>query len=530
MFHPFRTTKLRWLALLVAACLAASGCQPAPTATPNPAATPTTATPAASGPAGTARPTGAPLAEIPLARAVRDAVDPDAILANLRQLQSITDDHGGARPAGSEAHEAAAGYVADELRAAGYEVELQQVDVPFFRQSGPSTLEIVGAGARSFDDLHDFKAMLFSASGNVTAPIYALGFNPAAQPGDVGGLGCDAQDWSDVPAGVIVLLQPGRCRRHDTVVQAQVAGALGLVTAYPAWTRDAVLRPTLIEPADIRIPVLGTTQAVGQALAEAVTAGASVHIAVQAASETRSSINVVGETPWGDPDHVVMVGGHLDSVIDGPGSNDDGSGTMTVLEIARGLAAATGMSSGAGAGSGSAPPAAGWKVRVAFWTAEEIGLLGSLAWVGRSGAPSLDTIAVYLNLDMLGSPNGGRYVYDAASTTRPAESGVVSHLFAQVLEADGLHWQSISVGSSDNVPFDQFGVPTSGLFSGANEIKSAAGAALFGGIADTPEDACFHLACDTVDNLDPKLLGELADAAAWVVGALASGEVQLSTE
>jgi hypothetical protein len=35
--------------------------------------------------------------------------------------------------------------------------------------------------------------------------------------------------------------------------------------------------------------------------------------------------------------------------------------------------------------------------------------------VGRSGAPPLTSIAAYLNLDMLGSPNGGRFVYALAS-------------------------------------------------------------------------------------------------------------------
>jgi Zn-dependent M28 family amino/carboxypeptidase len=508
------TTRARWLAPVVAACLLAAGCQPAPNPSQAPRATfGTHASPKPS-------PSGTPAARIPLADALRDAIDIDAIVADLAKLQSITDDHGGARPAGGAGHDAAAAFVTEQLRAAGYQVELQKVDVPFFRQVAPSLLEIRGNGTR-FEDLHDFKAMLFSAGGEMTAPVFALGFNPEARPGDRSGLGCNPEDWTGVPAGSIVLVQAGECRRHDAVIKAQAAGAAALVTAYPEWGRDEVLRPTLVNPADIRIPVLGVTAALGQALADAAAAVSQVHLSVRTHVETRSSVNVIGETPGGDPDHVVMLGGHLDSVVDGPGINDDGSGTMTVLEIARELAAQL------GSGGGASAPA--WKVRVAFWTGEEIGLLGSTAWVGRSEAPPLTSIAVYLNLDMLGSPNGGRFVYDSAATTSPARSGAVAQLFVRALEEQGLLWQSVAVGSSDNVPFDRFGVPTSGLFSGASEIKSAAQAELFGGTADVPADACFHLACDTTGSIDQELLGELARAAGWVVGALASGEVDLGS-
>jgi hypothetical protein len=516
----------RLLVPLVAGCLLAAACEPAPTASssfrPSAAATSSAATPGAT---EGASPTAPP--NLPFADSLRDAVHGDAVVVDLGRLQSLADDHAGTRAAGSDGYDAAADFVAGQLRDAGYAVQLQPVDLPFFRQTAPSTLEIVGAGARRFDDLHDFKAMLFSASGEVTAPVYPLGFNTQAQPADTSGLGCNPEDWLNVPSGVIVLVQPGNCRRHDVVVQAQTVGAVGIVTAYPAWSRDGVLRPTLIEPADIRIPAIGTTEAVGQGLAAAAATGSEVHISVRSSIETRTSRNVLAETPWGDPEHVVMVGGHLDSVIDGPGINDDGSGSMTVLEIARQLAARTGMVESAAAGGASPAPAQGWKVRFAFWTGEEIGLFGSTAWVGRSNAPPLSSIAAYINLDMLGSQNGGRYVYDGAATTRPVQSGAVQQLFVRALEEKGLLWQSLQVGSSDNVPFDGFGVPTGGLFSGANEIKTTGQADIFGGTANVAEDACFHLACDRLDRVDRSLLGELAQAAAWAVGALASGQVVL---
>ena len=521
MLRPMGSPWLRRLAPIAAICLVAFGCAPAPSTVttaapmPGPAALP-------SAPIATALPLGSPLPAIPLADHLRDSLDVEGILADLDRLQAITLDHGGIRPAGSEGYTAAAQFVADELRTAGYDVRLQPVDLPVFTQSGPSTLEITGAGGRTFDDLHDFKAMLFSPSAEITAPLHALGYNPHAVAGDTGGLGCNPEDWLAVPAGVVVLVQPGNCRRHDAVVLAQAAGVVGLITAYPGWSRDGVLRPTLIEPSDIRIPVLGADMAVGNALNDAAATGASVHISVHASTAMGSSVNVIGETPWGDPGHVVMLGGHLDSVVDGPGMNDDGSGTMTVLGIAKALASL----GRAAAGPGGAPPGAAWKVRVGFWTGEEIGLWGSRAYVA-SLPPG--AVAAYLNLDMLGSPNGVRLVYDGATTPRPQESLVIGGLVSRALDDMGLVWQTASLGgSSDHASFENAGIPTGGLFAGANEIKTQAEADLFGGTANAPADPCMHLACDTTNDLDPTLLGELARAAAWTVGALASREVDLS--
>jgi Zn-dependent M28 family amino/carboxypeptidase len=511
------TPRRRRLAPLLAACLLAAACSPAPTAAPSDLASPGPTEPELT--AGPTSPPASvtPAAPIAFADALHDAIDVGAITADLARLQSIADDHGGTRSAGSDGHQASARFVADELRAAGFDVALQPVELPIFRQTAPSTLEITGV--RSFEDVHDFKAMLFSASGDVTAPIHPLGYDPGAAGGSTSGLGCNPDDWSGVPAGVIVLVQPANCRRHDVIVRAQAVGAVGIVTAYPAWTRDAVLRPTLIDPADIHIPAIGVTGIVGNALNDAAATGARIHIATHTSSDMGSSPNVVAETPWGDASHVVMLGGHLDSVIDGPGINDNGSGTMTVLAIARALAELH--------RSGD-PTAQAWKVRVAFWTGEEIGLWGSRAYVQElSDRASLEA---YLNFDMVGSANGVRDVYDGAASSRPTEGLVITRLFTRALDDAGLSWQTIPLGgSSDHFSFDLAGIPTGGLFSGANEVKTADQASLFGGEADVAEDACYHLACDSAGHVDSTLLDQLAHAAAWTAGALASGEVDLGS-
>ena len=447
-------------------------------------------------------------------------MDPADILADLDRLQSIATASGGTRAAGTPGHQASVDFVAGELRAAGYDVRLEPVDTPVFVQTGPSELQITSPGAPTFEDVRDYKAMTFSASGDVTAKVFALGFDPTAQPGARSGRGCDVADWADVPKGTIVLVQPGLCRRHDVVVNAQAAGVVAVITSYVEWPRDAVLRPTLVEPADIHIPVVGTTGAVGLALDDAAANGTTVHVATHAQSDHRSSINVLGETVGGDPDNVVMLGGHLDSVFDGPGINDNGSGTMTVLEIARELARL----------AAADPASVRWRVRVAFWTGEELGLYGSAAYARTLQDSAGGPIRAYLNFDMLGSPNGVRVVYDGTATTHPTEGTAITHLFTTALDAAGLAWELESIGAaSDHFPLDQAGVPIGGLYSGANELMSAEQAATFGGTAGQPMDACYHLACDTRANVDAVLLEEMARAAAWVTGALASGAISLES-
>jgi Zn-dependent M28 family amino/carboxypeptidase len=450
-----------------------------------------------------------------LAAALRDALSTDHIVADLARLQDIATANSGNRAAGTPGHDRSAELVADALRAAGYEVTLQPVEMTAFRQDAPTVLEVVGGDPSPLQDIRDMKAMLLSPSGDATAPLFALGFDPAAKPGDRKGLGCDPRDWAAVPAGVVALVQPAGCRRRDVLVNAQAAGVRALITSYPDWAPDRVLRPTLIQQDGLAIPSVGVTRAAGLGLLEAAQAHAQVHVAVHTSVADVGSRNVLAETTAGDAAHVLMVGGHLDSVIDGPGINDNGSGTMTVLEIARELA-------------GLAPGGQGWKVRFAFWSGEEIGLLGSSAYVDGLPAEDASRIAAYLNFDMLGSPNGVRDVYDAGRMSRPVAGKIVQDLFAQALGEESVPFEAIALGgSSDHFPFDQRGVPVGGLFSGANEVKTADQATTFGGTADAPEDACYHLACDTAQNVDQQLLEQLARAAAWTVGRLASGEIAL---
>jgi Zn-dependent M28 family amino/carboxypeptidase len=493
----------------LALLLSISACQPVPPAAPTGASSPPPAS--AIGGASPATPTNQPSSG--LADALRDAISVDDIVADLGRLAEIAEANGGHRAAGSPGHDASVEFAAGELREAGYEVELRPIPVQAFDQRGPTVLEIPGESR--FADIRDFKAMLFSAAADVSAPVVAVGFDPAAQPGDRKGRGCNPADFADVPAGSILLLSPGNCRRHDVIVNAQGAGADAVVTAYPDWRSGSVLRPTLLTPGDITVPSIGSTQEVGLALLEASHSGARVRIVVDAVSEARASANVVAETPGGDPADVLVVGGHLDSVMDGPGINDNGSGTMTILELARELARLR-------------PDGAAWKVRFILFTGEETGLIGSLDYVATLSAQDSGSIVAYLNLDMLASPNPVRQVYAVQDTSRPGANRVIADLFGAALDGQGLTWETIELGcQADHCPFNQAGLPTGGLFSGANEIKTSEQVDLFGGTAGSAQDPCYHLACDTTANVDREVLEQLAKAAAWTLGRLAAGEVPL---
>jgi Zn-dependent M28 family amino/carboxypeptidase len=258
--------------------------------------------------------------------------------------------------------------------------------------------------------------------------------------------------------------------------------------------------------------VLVATMAVGRALADAADAGNAVHLAIATSVEPREVANVIAETQGGDSNRVLVLGGHLDSAGDGPGINDNGSGTMTILEVARQLAAL---------------PAPRWKVRFAFWAGEELGLYGSSAYLRALADGDRGKIAGYLNFDMLASMNGGRLIYDDRAAT--AASARITALFETALNQDGLSSRRLDLsGGSDHYPFEQAGIPTGGLFAGANEPKQTVDVQRFGGLQGQAFDACYHKACDRVDRINAALLAQMVRAVGYATGQLAAGAVDLS--
>jgi Zn-dependent M28 family amino/carboxypeptidase len=145
-------------------------------------------------------------------------------------------------------------------------------------------------------------------------------------------------------------------------------------------------------------------------------------------------------------------------------------------------------------------------------------LLGSDHYVGSLDEEQARDIALYLNFDMLASPNYLRAIYDGDGSVGdpgPPGSDAIEAQFERFYADRGLASEPTAFdGRSDYGPFITKGIPAGGLFSGAEDIKTPAQAALYGGEAGVAFDECYHQACDDLANINLDILDVNADAVA----------------
>ncbi|QRP44764.1 M20/M25/M40 family metallo-hydrolase [Amycolatopsis sp. FDAARGOS 1241] len=229
--------------------------------------------------------------------------------------------------------------------------------------------------------------------------------------------------------------------------------------------------------------------------------------------EQGTARNVITQTRTGDPAHVVVIGAHLDSVEDGPGIVDNGSGVATLLEIARHL--------------GPSAPLRN-TVRFAFFGSEESGSEGSTSYVNGLSTADREKIALYLNVDMVASPNGGYFaqggVGDEQSQTGPPGSAAVAGVLAGQLAATGVKAEAIKFVGDDETPFVDAGIPSGGAENGDRKDKSGEQAQAWGGQADERYDPCYHKACDRLENVNRVVLGHYLTAIAGTVAYFATSD------
>jgi hypothetical protein len=398
-------------------------------------------------------------ASSPATRAARSAraspkITRAELQGHLAALQRIADRNGGTRAAGTRGYDESADYVAGRLEDAGWRVTRQDVPFTYFRLREAS----LAVGGRELARADDFQVLSYSGAGHAAGTLRQAG------------LGCDEGDFDGLETGQVPLVERGECFFRVKARNAERAGAEALVVQEEVGSRRGVPSGTLAAPG-IRIPVVVvSTRALGGAAD-----GTRASVSVDAMSRGGHTENVIAETPGGSAEHVVMAGAHLDSVAGGPGIDDNGSGDATLIEAAEAI--------------GQRPPGA--RVRVAFWAAEELGLLGSRRYVRSLARTDRERIDAYLNFDMVGSPNPVPAVY-ADGDAR----------LAKVLrEADGGHLGEVSVaGSSDHTFFQLAGIPVNGLYTGSDEA----------GRGGKPRDPCYHLACDTIENVNVTVLLRMA--------------------
>ena len=452
--------------------------------------------------------------------ALRNAVTVSGITAHEKALQQIANRNDGTRAAGTSGYAASVNYVASKLRGAGYNVTVQDFTYDQWRELSPSIFERTAPTTRTYvsGSDADYLTMEYSGSGDFTRqliPTNDIQPRPAGSEFTPGGStsGCEAGDYPAAVAGNIALIQRGSCFFREKAEAAQAAGAVGVVIFNegnndPTDDRFGVVNGTLDPPLD-DIPVIGTSFAVGEELYNLTQAGSvTVHLKTDTGVVTTATKNVIADTPGGRSDRVVVVGAHLDSVAEGPGINDNGSGTSTDLEIALQMAKL------------KIQPVN--KVRFAFWGAEEDGLIGSQYYVDHLSKQARNNIMLNLNFDMVGSPNFVRFVYDgdgsAFGTDGPSGSGTIEDTFNDYFASQGLATDPTEFdGRSDYDAFISAGIPAGGLFTGAEGIKTAQQAAIYGGTAGDPYDPCYHQACDTIKNLNDTALDQMSDAVAHAV-------------
>ena len=436
-------------------------------------------------------------ARSPASTALARAITPGHLRAHLEALEAVAERNDETRAAGTPGYSESVAYVVRQLRAAGLRPRQKTFSFPYFRETKPTVFQRVSPGLVRYARNRDFLTMRYSGGGTVTASVVPVG----------GSSGCADSDFSGFPHGAIALMRRGGCPFTQKAGIAQSGGASAALIANDGLPgRTAPLSATIFGTG-VRIPVLVISSNVGSQLTRLAQAGTvRVHLDLSVATTRARAADVIADLP-GRTSGVILLGAHLDSVANGPGINDNGSGSATVLEIAR------------QARRLHVRPKHG--LRFAFWGAEELGLIGSRSYVQGLSPRERRRILGVINLDMVGSPNYSRIVYDGDDG--PSGSRRIENAFRAYFAARRLPVEQESLGgASDHASFADVGIPVGGLFTGADDLKSATSARHIGGSANLPFDACYHKVCDTPANVDFRMLGQMADAAAVVAVRLAN--------
>jgi Zn-dependent M28 family amino/carboxypeptidase len=437
------------------------------------------------------------------AATLQKRVKTDAMMVHLKKLEEIADAHDGNRALGTPGYDASVDYVANTLRDKGFDVQTPEFEVHLPFADEPN-LTVRG-------DKVAAKPLEFTKG---TPPEGASGPLVPARVEDTPG--CEASDYDGLPvAGAVVLVDRGKCEFRVKQAIAAERSAVALIVANNEDGDE--MGGTLGETTDVKIPVISVTKATGERLRGEP---GPTTIKLNAGVRNERTRNVIAQTKTGSTANVVMVGAHLDSVPEGPGINDNGSGVAAVLETALQL--------------GNSPQVTN-AVRFGFWGAEEVGLRGSNNYVQSLNVDALKDIALYLNFDMLGSPNPGYFTYDGDQSTPPKDnegvprvpegSAGIERTLVAYLKGTGKPPEDTSFdGRSDYDGFTQSGVPAGGIFSGAGDKKSVEQAERWGGQAGEPFDPNNHKATDTLDHIDRTALEINGGGVAYAVGVYAQGQ------
>jgi hypothetical protein len=409
----------------------------------------------------------------------------------------------------SGGYNASAAYVTEQLANVPCDLRTQYFPaVSFWEGSPPSLVLGLAPTPLSLQPGSDFVTMRYGGDGVhsiANAPTFVVS----------GGDNCNASAYAGMPNGTAAILdisgaaggapETAQCPLIAMTLLAQQSGASLVLVIGPSKTSlngARVRKPGYLEGDELmRIPVFSVRYSLGLLIhSQRPKIAASANLTIF----RFTSFNLLCESRASSALPLVAIGAHLDSVPAGQGLNDNGSGSSALLAIARAW--------------GGALNSAKRRVLFAWWGVEEEGLLGSRFFA--TNVTAMSGIGSYINLDMLGSPNGVRGVNGPGKNN--ASSAVVHNLLGGYLTSVGLNWTTVSMeAGSDFVAFNEFGIATSGLASGAGGIKSAADRVTFGGLAGAAMDPCYHQGCDTLANVNLTLMLQLTRACFSAAIALA---------
>ncbi|KAF2262228.1 aminopeptidase-like protein Y [Lojkania enalia] len=304
--------------------------------------------------------------------------------------------------------------------------------------------------------------------------------------------GCQSTDFPEEVAGSVAFIKRGTCPFGTKSENAGRAGAIAAIVYN--YEKDPV-QGTLGTPSPYHVASFGLSGEEAEPIIKRLKQGKYVDAIAYIDAEVKSilTVNIIAQTTEGDTENVVMLGAHSDSVAEGPGINDDGSGSLSLLEVATQLTKYSVNNA----------------VRFAWWAGEEEGLLGSDYYVYALPEEENKKIRLFMDYDMMGSPNFAYQIYNATNALNPEGSEELRDLYIAWYEEQGLNYTFIPFdGRSDYDGFIRNGIPGGGIATGAEGIKTKKEQEQFGGKAGDWYDPCYHQLCDDVGNVN---------MTAWVV-------------
>jgi Zn-dependent M28 family amino/carboxypeptidase len=457
---------------------------------------------------------------------------------HMKAFQTIADnnpspaDFKPSRNSGEPGYKASADYVLQKMQEAGYDAHLQEYTFTYYAYISPPTLSEVSPTAHDYalngewnpgqSTGEALNAKVQPAGGIVTPPTTT----PSSSSG------CTGADFNGFTQGNIALIQRGTCNFGVKVLNAQAAGASGVIIfnegnpnrtdVFSGSLQDAANTPIIPT-----IPVAFTSFAIGQDLLTQYKNGPApvMNLSIKALVQPNAKDwNVIADSKGGDKNHVVVVDAHLDAIY-GAGMLDNASGSATILDIAQKMKNVNPLN----------------KMRFIWFGGEELGLLGSEYYVNNLSSNDLSHIGYDLDADVTATPNYIIGVLDPAapdffSRTVPATfpnrvykaSTVSRDQSVDYFNSIGMNHELLSPNGTDAFSFNEVGVPAGGLLTGQDCCKNQQEVDLFGGHTGNLEgispSGCVDNAflwCDNLSNNDPRVLTFMSKAFANTVVRMA---------